>query len=722
MAARLGLLAALLAGAFTTSAWLGHREADCRLHLPDEAVVEVVGRFVGRPAEGAAPFLVESGLPGGCRGEVRAFLASGMDAPEPGAPVRGTALWRKSRRPDPLRPAGAGYLAFRALERTQEGALPARPVLRFRGAVQERIALLFGARAPVVEALILARREGLATELRDAFAVSGTAHLLAISGFHVGVVAGLLFSLLRLLGAGRRGAALGSAGGCWAYVLSIGAPDAAARAAVMLTLLALGQLRGRPAAPLGAVATALLLMLLVSPGSIAAVGFQLSFAGAAGLILLRPPIADVVRRWSRGRLPPAVESGIDSGVAATLATLPLVVWHFDRASLVGVPATLVLGPLIATAIPGIFVTLLLSWPFPDLASFLGGGIELILTVMLRLVEWTAAIPGAAPWIPRPWLLSAFAGGAGAAFVAAQLQPISVRLRRVLLLAGAAGGLILWPLITAGASGATLDLHILDVGQGDATALRTPRGRWVLIDAGPTSTTFDAGSRIVVPFLRRQGVGRLEVLVLTHPHLDHIGGARAVLDAVETGRVMDPGLATGSVAHLQILERVRDRDVGWWEARAGERFELDGVTFDVLHPDDAQLRGPVEDPNDVSIVLLVRYGAFRALFTGDAPAEVEREILERGSPVGQLQLLKAGHHGSSTSTADDLVEATRPEIAVFSMGHRNRYGHPSPAVVERLERAGSRTFRTDRQGTIRIRARADGSYRIWTGRDGRGGGD
>lgn len=200
--------------------------------------------------------------------------------------------------------------------------------------------------------------------------------------------------------------------------------------------------------------------------------------------------------------------------------------------------------------------------------------------------------------------------------------------------------------------------------------------------------------------------RLETLYLTHPDLDHIGGAEAVLASFDVGRVVDPALPAPKMAYADVLAAAARLGVPWSAARVGQRFEIDEVEFRVLHPAE-----PLVDPsegNASSVVLLVSWRGFQALLTGDAYVDVERDLIDE---VGDIDLLKVGHHGSDTSTDSIFLAAARPEIALISVGRRNRYGHPSPAVVGRLVRAGATVYRTDQDGAVRVLVRPDGAVHI-----------
>jgi competence protein ComEC len=690
----------------------------------------VEGRTVSRVEAGrTVPFRVEEGLPEDCRETVRLLVPTDADAPAAGRRIRLAVRWEARGAPPGGRAEWAGRLRpVGEPEIAPGGSLPGR-LLRARGAIQEEIARLWGERAPMVEALVLARREHLDPGLREAFAHSGTAHLLAISGFHVGVVAGLFLGLLRFVGLGPRRAAAGAAAGCWLYVLGIGAPHAAVRAALLLTLLAAARTRGRPVVPSGALASALLLLLAADPRNLGSVGFQLSFAGTGGLVLLRGPLGDLVdegwRRWKghplvRGRktrgpgegLLKGGADGLVAGTAATIPTLPLLAWHFDRVSLIGIPATLAVAPAVAAAIPGVGVSLLLGLLPGRLDAFLAGGVGLLLAGVEWGVRWCAELPGAALWVSRRALFVSAPVPLPVVLLLRRRFPGRVRPRLRWGAASSAGAaaLLLVPLLPGPG---VLELHLIDVGQGDAVALRLPSDRWIVVDAGPRDARFDAGARRVVPYLRRHGVRRVEALVLSHPHLDHVGGAPAVLDDLEVRGILDPSRPVPSRSWHETLLEGRARGVSWWRAQAGTGISVDGVRIEILHPDPPTLLDPgLTDWNDLSVVLLVRYGEGAILLTGDAGVAIEEAVLP-GLP--RLTVLKAGHHGSRTSSGAALLDQARPRKVVVPVGEANRYGHPHPEVMARFVERGIPVYRSDRDGDIRIRVHRDGSATVRTSR-------
>jgi competence protein ComEC len=262
----------------------------------------------------------------------------------------------------------------------------------------------------------------------------------------------------------------------------------------------------------------------------------------------------------------------------------------------------------------------------------------------------------------------------------------------------------------------LAVYVLDVGQGDAIAISTPGRHWLLVDAGPKVRSFDAGERRVVPFLREQGAARLDAWLASHPDLDHVGGAPAIFDAIEVERVIGSGYITGQIGQLEILRWLREEDKPWVHARAGSRLCMDEVELLFLHPSD-DLGADSAAPNELSLVFLLTYGDFRMLFTGDVSGSVEDQLGREYGEELRVQVLKVSHHGSATSTSRRFLETVQPELAVISVGRRNRFGHPAPIVLWRLNREGADLRRTDRDGTVVIEAQPDGTWDVHTAAEG-----
>ena len=278
------------------------------------------------------------------------------------------------------------------------------------------------------------------------------------------------------------------------------------------------------------------------------------------------------------------------------------------------------------------------------------------------------------------------------------------------------GSLLWWTLTRRPDSETGKLRVtaIDVGQGDSTLIQTPTGRTILIDGGGTSDETDAdasdvGVKIVVPFLQFLGINRLDALILTHPHGDHVGGLAAVLRAQQIGTILDgTALPYPSPAYTEFRDLVRQKRLSYTRAVRGQTLDMgDGVTLRVLNPPPTPVFGQAaaygtntDDAtvNNYSVGLLLQYGQTRFILTGDAENEAEAAMLAAHADLA-CDVLKAGHHGSHNATGEDWLGRLQPRLAVISCGRRNRFGHPAPATLARLDAHHVQTFRTDRQGAI-----------------------
>jgi competence protein ComEC len=544
----------------------------------------------------------------------------------------------------------------------------------------------------MVDALILGRRGGIPQALQDRFAQSGLVHLLSISGFHVGVITAWVFLLGRLLRLSRGGALGLGAGVAVGYVAFLGWPAPAARAAALALILALCRVRQRRVEPDALLAATCLCVLLVDPWAMVDLGGWLSVAALWG--------ATTFTRWTDRALGSTFWwRTLSSSVGATLATAPITAGALGAVALIGVVLNFAAIPLAAVAIPGVFASLLFFPLWPWLAAALAGGAGFVLHLLELLATAGAAVPGghlisaadlqsAWPWM-AVLLVSVWAIG--------PRNTVAEAFRRCSWAAVAALWVgLLWGWAGSADTGSGLALHFLDVGQGDGAVLRTPAGRWVLIDAGPRGDHSDAGRRVVVPFLTTHRARDLAIAFVSHAHADHLGGISSVMDRFRPDVVIEPGQQVADPLYYGFLGALAEDSVPWHPGQRGERFTLDSVLFTILHPDPEWAEWG-EDVNEDSLVLLIEYGSFQVVFAGDAGFPAEAEMRGR---VRMVDLLKVGHHGSRGSTGDEWLDSLRPRAAVISVG-RNSYGHPSRETLNRLRRHRVSVWRTDQDGPITV---------------------
>jgi competence protein ComEC len=591
--------------------------------------------------------------------------------------------------------------------RLERAARP-RSLAPARARVGARIDRVFGADAPLVRALVIADMARVPVEQRDRFARAGLVHMLSVSGLHVGIVALALELLAMALRLPQTPARLATMLVLVAYVLLIGAPPPAVRAAVMLGLLLLTRLLQRPTSVWAVLAVGATVPLL-DPVVVLDLGWQLSVAGTVALVAGAALARRILPRGWRG-VPRALATAAVVSVTATLATAPLVAWTFGRLSLVGPLSNLVADPVMGLLQPVLFLALLA--PVPGLERLAADAAHLLLAAFDAIAGAAAALPFAAPRV-LPTVAGAIAAAVAAvAFVVACLSRAPAR--AVVVATGALAVMTLEPLVRRPA--AHTELHMLDVGQGDALAVRTRAGRWIVIDAGRSWPGGDAGRSTLVPFLAHRG-GDVALFVLSHPHADHVGGAASLIESLHPDRLLDPGFVGTSPPYRAALTAAHRAGTAWQRVRPGDSLVVDEVVLTALAPDSAWA-SRLDDANLASTVVMARIGAVRVLLTGDAEGPEEEWLLAHAGDALRADVLKVAHHGSRTSTTAAFLEAVRPRVALVSVGAGNRYGHPAAAVMRALAESGADVLRTDQLGTVVLRTdgrtlEADAGGRRWT---------
>ncbi|MBV9880215.1 MAG: DNA internalization-related competence protein ComEC/Rec2, partial [Gemmatirosa sp.] len=551
---------------------------------------------------------------------------------------------------------------------------------------------------------VVADAASVPRDLRDRYADAGLVHLLSVSGLHVSIVAVAIDLLLVAARVPRRAAGVASVAAVAAYVLAIGAPAPAVRAGTMLGGALVARLLQRPTSPWALLALGGAVPLVADPLAALDAGYQLSMAGMASLIagraIGRRYVAPRLDGWRR-----TAASELAVSAVASVVTAPIVAWWFGRISVVGPLANLIAGPIVSLLQPALFLAVVLA-PARPLALHVAGGARLLMRALDAVAAAAAGLPNAAFAVAPSAGTVAWCGAAAVAVLAACVARHAWRRTRAALVGG--GCLVAsvwWP--TLGPSrGGMLEVHLLDVGQGDAVLVRTPRGRWILVDAGRTWRGGDAGRSTVIPYLRREG-GPLVAFVLSHPHADHVGGAVSVIDAMHPLRYWDAAYALGSETYRASLDAARRARVAWHRVRPDDSLVVDGVVLRVLAPDSAWTAS-LDDPNLASVVLTVRYGGVRFLLVGDAEAPEEQWLVDRARDDSRVadalraDVLKVAHHGSRTSSIPAFLALVRPRVALVSVGAGNTYGHPSPEVMRRLVAGGAEVLRTDQWGTVVLR--------------------
>ncbi len=564
--------------------------------------------------------------------------------------------------------------------------------------------------AAFLKGILLGDRTGIEPEVRESFVVTGTMHVLAVSGLHVGVLAAALYVMLGLFRIPRTGAAAVTIVALIFYMVLTGLSPSVVRAGVMGGVILAGTFVERRTGLAQSLGLAALIILLVDSQQLFHPGFQLSFAAVFSIAYFHPRLMGLLRqpydrKPFRKILDPAAQL-LAVSLAAQIGTIPLVAQYFEKLSVIGIGVNLIVVPLVSVNVTLGFLTLLVA----PLWAWVGGAFasvnNLLVGLLLEIVAFGSRVPFAS------FSTAAFTWLFPAVYYPSVLAIANVsnpqRFRRIVLVVAAIVTVGIFEGVAEGVDH-SLRVTIIDVGQGDAILVETPRGARLLIDAGPGGFGFSAGERFIEPLLRRKGIDRLDAVLLTHPHADHIGGVSHVLENVRVGRIITSGEVGSSRTFREVNRLAQERGVPLCTARAGDTILIDpSLRAYVLFPQP--LRDHARNANNMSLVLKLQYGAVAWLFPGDAEDDVEELLASRYGSFLRSNVLKVGHHGSSTSSSPVFLEAVRPEIALISVGYRNKFNHPSAAVLEALERRGAVLRRTDREGGLQLSS--DGRIVRW----------
>jgi competence protein ComEC len=559
---------------------------------------------------------------------------------------------------------------------------------------------------PFILAVWLGEGAMLSPEEFDAFVVSGTAHVLSVSGVHVAIVY-MTLSLFFAWGVrSRKRRAMLIIAGVFAYALLAGAHVATLRSALMFSLYLAAEFFDREPDAGTSLGLAALLFLSVEPFYVYDAGFLLSFLSVASMLLFGEAIRDRLP-WRLG----PVRDGIATALSAQILSFPMAAKFFHVLPLYGIFANLIVVPLL-TAVIWLCVFTTLAAPIaPPVADLAGGGLIALVRATRWLVAFFADLPGSRQLISAPaWYALPFFWAA--AFAAAAALRGHLRARRLWAATAAllAISAYLW---TPQPDGPAVEM--LDVGHGDAMFIRSPGGTTILIDGGDRDEYRDLGRRVVVPTLLGRGVRRLDYIVCTHPDRDHIGGLQEVVRRLEVGELIMGGGPSGAPLEAALLRECLARGVPVRYVRRGDTIPVAGAHIDVLHPGDDFAQA--DKPNNRSIVLRVGWVGFDMLCTGDIEAPAEAQLLKFG--IDEVQVLKVPHHGSDTSSTAAFLNAVRPRVALCSTEALVNRRPVHPDVATRYAERAIPLRRTDYEGGLRIVFHGDGSWHIEGARPARG---
>lgn len=549
-----------------------------------------------------------------------------------------------------------------------------------------------------MKALLLGDRSDITQEMTEDYTKLGIIHVLAISGLHMTIIVEGMRRGLRLLGITRESVLLLTLLFIPFYVLITGMSPSVIRSGMMASISLLGVYLHRPRDGLNILGAALFIMLLVNPYQLWNVGFQLSFLVTWAILLFVPQFETCFPK-----LPSFIATFLFIPLIAQVISFPILIHFFHQFSLLSFFINVLFVPLFTFwFIPFGFLAFLLGLISPGIAylpaSLLGNSLQL----MNKTLTAIATSNGGQIYLASPpvWWFALYY----MMLIYKWWWPKEMRSSWLLL-----GFLLLSIPLFNYLIKNDVQITFLDVGQGDAIVIQFPNHKVYLIDGGgkPLSTgridlwqkgkpTFDAGKRYVLPFLKSQGINRIDTLVMTHGDLDHIGGLSSVIAEMKIGRVIGNGKPPSSREEESLYTVIKEKRIPIYWGKRGITWQEGIARWTLLNPGSNKL----QSDNNSSIVLMLEAYNYHFLFTGDLEKEGEKDILAHEKlPI--IDVLKVGHHGSRSSTSSDLLEQIHPVVSIISAGRNNRFGHPHKETIEALERFKSDVYRTDEQGAIQI---------------------
>lgn len=547
----------------------------------------------------------------------------------------------------------------------------------------------------IMSSIILGNSGFLDDETRTSFKDIGLSHILAVSGLHIGIIYIFISKLLRLLGIDKRLSIIIALAIIWIYAYLIGFPTSVLRASTMFSLLSLSNLIYKRYDSINTLSFAALLLLLIRPMWIFDIGFQLSFIATASIIILTPRISLLMSIHSEilARL-------LSSLIAVQIGLFPILTQHFNSYATMSLISNFILIPIFSFSLVLCFILILVSLICIDASFVLGYLLNTILNISNLIIDAFCEIPFGNLNLPS----------LGVCFILLYyilllfgLRIIKFDFSRYRISKVIFTYLIIAILVSffSVISYNETTLEFIDVGQGDSCLVST-KDKTILIDAGGNVFgDFDVGGRVVLPFLIKKGINKLDAVFVTHFHEDHAEGVISLLENIKIDNIFIGYENVESKLFNEIMHQANLTNTEVSKVYRNNLIYLDDHNlFEVLSPTFDMYKDTMSDENNLSLVLNFITHGKRVLFTGDIERESEYNIVNN-TKLEKIDIIKAPHHGSSTSSTTELISVTRPSLVVIQVG-KNSFGHPNEEVVNRYKEIGAKVFRNDENGLITIR--------------------
>ncbi len=555
-----------------------------------------------------------------------------------------------------------------------------------------------GKEASFLKGILIGDRSEIPFELKESFINAGVMHILAVSGLHVGMITAIIFVLLSFFRFSRKICIIGTSLILVFYIFLTGHPPSVVRASVMAIIILMSFLLERKVDVFNSLAVAAIILLFIDAKQLFEPGFQLSFIAVIAIVALYPKIHSVLYLAPEVLQKSSIIkffSGLAAvSFAAAIGTIPFTSYYFGKISIIGFAANLIIVPMTGIILALGIITSIFAFISNWAADIFAQTTKASAGFLLYFVSYFGNLKYSHIFANFNFL-SGVIFYVIIGFIFTLRNGIIVK-RFIFAFLIVANGLIFYSLLFEKEE--NFKVTFLDVGQGDAIFIEFPDGKNMLVDAGPRTFYRDAGERFIKQFLNKKGIRKIDYILNTHPHYDHLGGIPSLLRKFKVGTIIDAGSYEKTNIFAEYKFLIDSLDIKYRVVKQGSIIQASDLSrIYVLHPAGEFDSTQTHDLNDQSIVLKIVYKETSLMLTGDIERKSEIEILNQYSDFLKTDILKNAHHGSKTSNTEEFLDQVAPEYALISAGFNNKFNHPSDIVLERLNDKNIKIHRTDLSG-------------------------